>query len=81
MLQLYNTQSRRKEEITAGEGNAIRLYTCGPTAHVDIDRLSKEAHRHRRALDVPAGTAWAKGALPKNFPIALGIIGLPKCKI
>ncbi len=32
-MKLYNTQSRKKEEIIPLEGNKIHLYTCGPTVY------------------------------------------------
>jgi cysteinyl-tRNA synthetase len=32
-LKLYNTETRRKEEIAALDGKTIRMYTCGPTVY------------------------------------------------
>lgn len=32
-LKLYNTESRKKEEIAPLDGAAIRMYTCGPTVY------------------------------------------------
>lgn len=32
-LQLYNTESRTKVEVTPAQGNTILLYTCGPTVY------------------------------------------------
>lgn len=32
-LKLYNTESRKKEEITPLDGDTIRMYTCGPTVY------------------------------------------------
>jgi len=32
-IQLYNTETREKAEITSLEENKIRLYTCGPTVY------------------------------------------------
>jgi cysteinyl-tRNA synthetase len=33
MLKVYNTESRRKELVTPRNGNAIMMYTCGPTVY------------------------------------------------
>ena len=32
-LKLYNTETRKEEEIVPLEGNKIRMYTCGPTVY------------------------------------------------
>ena len=32
-MQVYNSLTRRNEELTPLEGNEIRLYTCGPTVY------------------------------------------------
>ena len=47
-------------------------------AAVDVDRLAEVAVGHGRALDVPAGTAFA----PRRFPERLaGLGGFPECKV
>ena len=33
MIQLYNTESRKKEQIVPLDGKTIRMYTCGPTVY------------------------------------------------
>lgn len=33
MLELYNTETRRKEALTTLEPGVVRLYTCGPTVY------------------------------------------------
>lgn len=30
---LFNTESRKKEQVTSTEGNKLRMYTCGPTVY------------------------------------------------
>src|SRR2546421_12708257 len=45
---------------------------------VNIDLRTKIAHRHRAALYMPAGTAWAPGAGPCGFARSLR---LPEHKI
>ena len=32
-LKLYNTETRRKEELVPQEENTVRMYTCGPTVY------------------------------------------------
>jgi cysteinyl-tRNA synthetase len=32
-LKLYNTETRKKEEISPSDGRTIRMYTCGPTVY------------------------------------------------
>lgn len=32
-LKLYNTETRKKEEIVPADGRTIRMYTCGPTVY------------------------------------------------
>ena len=32
-MQVYNSLTRRNEELTPLEGGEIRLYTCGPTVY------------------------------------------------
>ncbi|NGX29516.1 MAG: Cysteine--tRNA ligase, partial [Candidatus Anoxychlamydiales bacterium] len=32
-LNLYNTQTRKKEKIVPKDGKTIRIYTCGPTVY------------------------------------------------
>lgn len=33
MLQLYNTETRKKEPLTSSDGKQLRLYACGPTVY------------------------------------------------
>ncbi|MBI5346743.1 MAG: cysteine--tRNA ligase [Chlamydiae bacterium] len=33
ILKLFNTQTRKKEEILPSDGKTIRMYTCGPTIY------------------------------------------------
>lgn len=33
ILKLYNTQTRKKEQLIPLEGNQVRMYTCGPTVY------------------------------------------------
>ena len=33
MMNVYNSLTRRVEELKPLEGNEIRLYTCGPTVY------------------------------------------------
>jgi cysteinyl-tRNA synthetase len=33
MFKLYNTQTKKKEEITPLDGKTIRMYSCGPTVY------------------------------------------------
>jgi cysteinyl-tRNA synthetase len=32
-LLIYNTESRKKEEVVPADGKCVRLYTCGPTVY------------------------------------------------
>ncbi|MEA4911413.1 MAG: class I tRNA ligase family protein, partial [Oscillospiraceae bacterium] len=32
-MQIYNTLSRKKEELVPLEGNTVRIYACGPTVY------------------------------------------------
>ena len=32
-LKLYNTETRKKEEIVPSDNDKIRIYTCGPTIY------------------------------------------------
>src|SRR4051812_19375378 len=48
---------------------------------MEIDGGAEELNRHGGALDVPTGASRAKGAGPKNLPIASGIVGLPENKV
>ncbi|MFQ5933957.1 MAG: cysteine--tRNA ligase, partial [Dehalococcoidia bacterium] len=36
MLSLYNTLTRRREEVGAVESGVVRMYTCGPTVYRDV---------------------------------------------
>src|SRR5258708_39891780 len=38
------------------------------TAAMDIDLFTQRFHRHRRTLDMPAGTSTTPGALPPRLP-------------
>ncbi len=33
MMQIYNTQTRRKEEFVPIEPGKVRIYCCGPTVY------------------------------------------------
>ena len=33
MMQIYNTQTRRKEEFKPIEPGKVRIYCCGPTVY------------------------------------------------
>ena len=54
MLQIYNTLSKRVEEIEPAEPGVVRMYTCGPTvyrdAHIGNLRTYMMADWMRRAL-------------------------------
>jgi cysteinyl-tRNA synthetase len=53
-MNIFNTESREKEEITSIDGNTIRMYTCGPTvynfAHIGNLRTFVFEDLLRRAL-------------------------------
>ena len=48
----------------------VRKGEIGASA-VNIDLRTKIVHRHRAALYMPAGTAWAPGAGPRGFARSL----------
>ncbi len=50
-------------------------------ADVDIDCLAEQAHGHGGAFDMPAGPPFAKGALPKDLPVSLIVVGFPEDEI
>src|SRR5437763_7050317 len=53
-FRLYNTLSRRVESFAPGEGDAVRIYSCGPTvynpAHLGNFRTFLFVDLLRRAL-------------------------------
>ena len=40
MMQIYNTQTRRKEEFKPIEPGKVRIYCCGPTVYNYFQRAS-----------------------------------------
>src|SRR5436190_24383464 len=40
-------------------------------AGVDVERLAEELHRHRGALEMPAGTTFAERCLPRRLVFLL----------
>ena len=47
---------------------------------VQVERLAQVLHAHRRALEVPAGTAAAEGSVPLS-PLRLVLLGLPQYEV
>src|SRR3990167_534975 len=84
-LQLYNTESRQKEQIVPADGKKIRLYTCGPTiydfAHIGNFRTYVVEDLLRRAIQffglkveqamniTDIDDKTIRGAIAKNIPL------------
>ena len=54
-MRLYNTLTRRLDEVTPADGHHVRMYTCGPTvyryAHIGNLRSFLLSDLVRRALE------------------------------
>jgi cysteinyl-tRNA synthetase len=67
---LYNTRTGRAEEINPGPGRLLRIYACGPAAHVGDLRwllladLIRRNAEHRHGLAVLACLVVAGGGFP-----------------
>jgi cysteinyl-tRNA synthetase len=84
-LKLYNTETRKKEEILPSDGQTVRMYTCGPTvynfAHIGNFRTYVFEDLLRRAIKffgfsirqamnlTDVDDKTIKGALEKKIPL------------
>ena len=59
MMQIYNTQTRRKEEFKPIEPGKVRIYCCGPTVY----SISTSATRARLSCLTRCAAIWSTKAM------------------
>src|SRR5436853_5323654 len=73
------------DELLAGSAFALRDFVFVmrknqiDAASVKIERFAQVFHRHRRALDMPAGTAASDRSIPRG--LFQFVWRLPKCEV